>query len=534
MTIKPTIFENALYKIGLTGTAATLYHRRLEFMAATGAYEGTRSGNRPHGNFLQFITGPNSRVSSLELQTLRNQNRFLNMTGIGSAYSNRLTDLAIGRGLSFRAGIDAEFLGLGAEEAKRKNQEFTRLWKLFWHAENGTADRMYPGGYFQANTFKSMLDGGDCVALPVKTEKRFSHPFPFALKAYEAEVISTPYGMTSDKTIIDGFQRNDDGVPVKVHIAKHINKFGQIDAEYTNASNWVDFDIFNKAGIRQVFHCKNLTQDRPGAIRGIPFLTPASGMIIDHNEFADAIVKAAKAQAVFAVLFKGGSGLNKTAKAPSGLQTDGTTTTFPRVDWTGGQVVGLPDNQTLEAFETKQPRKEFTDYQMHAMNIQSAITGMSRSFILMQFDKSYSASKGETSLTWITVLRHRYTYVYQFLFPFWEYLLSWAVASGNIFAPGFFSDPEIKMAWLGDPIHQFTGPRMPQLDLQKEAAGLKILAETGIKSRRGIIEETSTDDPDQVFSEIQEEQEMDIFKGIVNQVANNSTQPPDDSTDENE
>jgi capsid protein len=526
--VKPTLFENALYKIGLPGTAATLYHRRLEFMAATGAYEGTRSGNRPYNNFLQFITGPNSRVSSLELQTLRNQSRFLNMTGIGSAYSNRLTDLAIGRGLNFRAGVDAEFLGLGVEEAKRKNQEFTRLWKLFWHAENGTADRMYPGGYFQAINFKSMLDGGDSIALPVKTKPRFSHPFPFALKAYEAEVVSTPYGRTNDSSIVDGFQRNDDGVPYKMYVAEHINKYGQVDAEYKNASNWTEFNIFNQAGIRQVFHCKNLTQDRPGAIRGIPFLTPASGMIIDHNEFADAVVKAAKAQAVFAVKATGGKGGKKMGGAPGDNQTAGTTSSFPRIDWTGGQIVDLPEGFDLTPFESTHPRSEFTGYQMHSLAVQSAITGIARSFILMLFDKSYSASKGETSLTWVTVLRHRYTYVYQFLFPFWEYLLSWAVASGNISAPGFFNDPEIKMAWLGDPIHQFTGPRMPQLDLQKEAAGLKTMIDAGIKSRRGVIEETSTDDPDQVFAEIQEEQEMDIFNGIVNQVADNATETDDE------
>jgi capsid protein len=256
-------------------------------------------------------------------------------------------------------------------------------------------------------------------------------------------------------------------------------------------------------------------------------------MIIDHNEFADAVVKAAKAQAVFAVKATGGKGGKKLGGAPSDNQTAGATSSFPRIDWTAGQIVDLPDGYDLTPFESSHPRSEFKDYQLHALNIQSAITGIARSFILMQFDKSYSASKGETSLTWVTVLRHRYTFVYQFLFPFWEYLLSWAVASGNISAPGFFSDPEIKMAWLGDPIHQFTGPRMPQLDLQKEAAGLKIMSEAGFKSRRGVIEETSTDDPDQVFSEIQEEQEMDIFKGVVNQVADNAADT-EDNTDENE
>lgn len=453
------------------------------------------------------------------------------MTGIGSAYSNRLTDLTIGRGLSFRAGVDAEYLGLSEDDARKKNQELTRLWRVFWNGENGSAERMYNGGYFQALTFKSMLEGGDNIIIPAKVNVRKNHRFPFALKSYESEVVSTPYKQTNNENFIDGFQRNDNGIPVKVFIAKSAGKYGT-DTKYTNPDNWEERNIFSSnTGIRQVFHVKNLTQDRPGAIRGIPFLTPANGMIIDHNEFADAIVKTAKAQAVFAVVASGGKGGQKLAKAPSGSSTAGTTAKFPRIDWTAAQILDLPEDVTIEAFESKQPRKEFTDYQMHAMTVQSAITGIARSFVLMLFDKSYSASKGETSLTWVTVLRHRYTYVFQFLFPFWEYLLTWAIATGNISAPGFFKDPETRMAWLGDPIHQFTGPRMPQLDLQKEAAGLRILKEAKIKSTRGIIEETSTDDPDQVFREIAEEEESGIYQGIVDTVVNNSNI---EEADENE
>jgi len=321
-TPKPTIFENAIHKV-LPGTALSMYKKRVAYMAATGAYESTRSGNRPFNTFTSFSTSPNTRADSFELQTLRNQSRFLNMTGMGSAYSNRLTDLAIGRGLNFRAGIDSEYLGKGDAETKRINQELTRLWRVFWNGENGNVERMYSGGYFQALTFKSMLEGGDNVIIPAKTKVRNSHRFPFALKSYESELISTPYNQSNNDTFVDGFQRNDQGVPVRTYIAKSIGKYGT-DTAYTNADNWESRDIFGKTGIRQVFHVKNLTQDRPGAIRGIPFLTPANGMIIDHNEFADAIVKTAKAQAVFAVIAKGGSGGQKFAKAPGNNQTPGT------------------------------------------------------------------------------------------------------------------------------------------------------------------------------------------------------------------
>ncbi len=157
------------------------------------------------------------------------------------------------------------------------------------------------------------------------------------------------------------------------------------------------------------------------------------------------------------------------------------------------------------------------------------------SFILMMFTISFSASRGETAIFWTTVLRNRYAFIFQFLFPFWEYLLSWAVSAGLVSAPGFFDDPETKAAYLGSAIHQFSGPRMPQLDLEKEAKGLKVLIETGLKSRRGTIEESFDSDPDEVFRELKEEGELGLIESTANatqQLIDENEQPEPDEDDE--
>jgi len=490
----------------------------------TGAYESTRSGKRPYSNFIKFLTSPNSRVNTPERADLIAYSRFLGYTGIGTAYTNRLTTLSIGNGLKFRAAVNSEILGLNKEQTLAKNQEFTRIWNMFFNGENGHYERMYNGGYFQGITFKSMLDGGDNIVFPITTKPRVSHRFPFSLQTVEAERISTPRNKSTDTRFVDGIERNDQGVPIKIHVAKSaINKSNIQDKEYFSPDFWQSLTIFgSNTGTRQVFHLRNLTQDRPGAMRGIPFLTPATGLIIDHNELAEAVLKAAKIQSIFAAFWKGGKGGGKFAKAPTDNQTEKTSSTFPRIDLTGGQIIDMPDGYELTAFETKQPGQNFAPHQLHQLAIISAITGIPRSFVLMLFDKSYSASKGETSLLWTTVLRFRYAYVYQFLYPFWEYLLTWCVSNGLVKAPGYFRNPEIRRAWLGDPIHQFTGPRMPQLDLEKEAKGLAVLRDSGFKSTRGIIEETSTDDPEQVFRELEEEKERKIFGAVVQAVTENS------------
>jgi capsid protein len=525
-------FEKGILKVS-PSWGASRARSRLEASMYSGAYEPTRSGKRPFENFLQFITSPNTRANYRERQKLVNFNRFLCMTGIGTAYTNRLTNHVIGNGIGFRAAVNAEYLGLGEDETLRKNQELTRLWKYFWNGENGHYERMYNGGYFQSLTFKSMLEGGDNFIHPARVKPRKNHRFPFALQSFESERVSTPNGNISDNRFVDGIERNDQGIPYRVHVTSSGKKSGQADPEYFTSGEWDSLNIFGpKTGIRQVFQLKNLAQDRPGAMRGIPFLTPATGLIIDHNELTESVLKAAKIQSIFAAIWKGGKGGKKFGGAPDDTKTAQTASKFPRIDLTGGQIVDMSgaEDYSLEPFESKQPNGNFTEFQMHILAVISAITGIPRSFVLMLFSQSYSAHKGELAVFWVTVLRYRYAYVFQFLFPFYEYLLTYAVANGLVSAPGYFNDPETRAAWLGDPIHQFTGPKMPHLDLAKEAKGLVELKNAKLKSTRGIIEETFTDDPEETFREIEEETERGIFTAVVKEMAKNEEEK-DDSDD---
>ena len=532
----PTIIDNAILKV-FPGWGLSRIKNRAEASMISGAYEPTRPGNRPFSNYTQFLTSPNSRTTTLERQKLINFSRFLCMSSIGTAITNRLTDHAVGSGLNFRASVNAEFLGLNEDQTDSKNQELTRLWNTFFQAENGHYERMYPGGYFQSIAFKSMLEGGDNFVLPVRTKPRKNHKFPFALQILESERVSTPTGLESNDRFYQGIEKNEAGIPIRVYSAKNkgISGTGR-ESSYFNPSEWDINTIFgSNSGIRQVFQIKNLAQDRPGALRGIPFLTPAIGLIIDHQEFTAAVLKAAKIQSIFAALWKGTS-TGKFGGAPSNNQTAGTTSKFPRVDLTAGQIVDLSGAEgELTAFQTTQPMKEFTPFQLQILQLIGSITGIPVSFILMMFTKSFSASRGETAIFWTTVLRNRYAFIFQFLFPFWEFLLSWAVSSGMVSAPGFFDDPEIKSAYLGSAIHQFSGPRMPQLDLEKEAKGLVLLRDAGFNSTRGTIEDSFDRDPDEVFRERREEQSSGLFEATANatqQLIDENEQPEEGTEDE--
>lgn len=534
--IKQTKLDSAINTV-FPGWGAKRMQSRVQIQALSGAYEATRSGARPFDGAIRFLTSPNSRVTSYELQELRNHSRFMGMQGLGAAINQRMADHVIGSGAIFRASVKADKLKLTKKQKLNKDRELTAFYNSFCQGENGHYERFYPWGYLQGVAYKSMLDGGDAFCLPVKKKPRVGHKFPFALQLLEAERVQTPRGLENDPSFYHGFQRNAEDIPVKIWTSKNKGKFGQVDSGYFNPDQWDSRSIFgSNTGIRQVFQLKNLAQDRPGALRGIPFLTPSMGKIINYDELFDSILQSAKIQSIFAGFWTSEKKTPLKGGAPSDNSTDGTTSKFPRLDLTKGIIGDLTGTDArLEPFESKQPNGNFTDFTVHVASIIGAIQGIPKSVILLWMDRNYSANRGEVALFWTTVLRNRSAFILQFLFPFWEYLLTWGVASGNVSCPGFFDDPEIKAAWLGDPVHQFKGPRMPSLDVEKEAKGMLLLKEGRFNSTRGLIDANSELDADSVFDEVDEEVERELTEAVAaqtKQLIDENNQPPKEGADD--
>lgn len=92
--------------------------------------------------------------------------------------------------------------------------------------------------------------------------------------------------------------------------------------------------------------------------------------------------------------------------------------------------------------------------------------------LLKSFNASYSASRAALLEAWKAFKMRREWFANDFCKPIYEIWLSEAVALGRIQAPGFFSDPLIRAAWLGS---DWIGPSQGQLDPTKEISA-EILA----------------------------------------------------------
>ena len=512
-----TKFDRTLlrYAPGI-GTKRIVAKAKANELIQSGAFDSTRKSNRPYSNFRSFGTSPDSRADSLDLAFMRQQSRFLVMNSLLGGITERLTGHVIGNGLGFKAAVKAEALGLTAEEAKKKNNQLTDINNAFFTGQRGHYERTKSGGEMMGTLFKSMLEGGDSFAMPVPVKRKF-FPFPFALQLFESERINNKNRSSDNEFQQDGILLNGNHVPVKITIS---NQYPDAIPTGTHSTiSWQDNNIFTPGDeIRQVFQVLNFIQDRPGAKRGIPYGTPAFGKIIDLKTLTENLLSASGIQASFAGLIKGGKS-SKLAKAPGAKEAKGDE--FSKIDFKKGafwDVRGFDDFE-LDLVESKQTGKDFIPFMREMYGETGAVLGMPLSIIMMLFGKSFSASRGEVALFWTTVMRFRYSFVAQFLAPFQEFLYSWAVAAGLVDLPGFDSDPIARAAWLGNPVQQWSGPRMVSIDPKKEADGFKAQIDAGIKSRSGIIRTSSEDDPDEVFNELEYENERGLGQAIADQTA---------------
>lgn len=102
-----------------------------------------------------------------------------------------------------------------------------------------------------------------------------------------------------------------------------------------------------------------------------------------------------------------------------------------------------------------------------------------KDLLLKQFNASYSASRAALLEAWKAFKMYREWFTSDFCRPIYKLWLSEAVARGRIKAPGFFSDPKVKNAWLGS---EWVGPSQGQLDPVKEITAEIMAVEQGFST----------------------------------------------------
>jgi len=364
--------------------------------------------------------------------------------------------------------------------------------------------------------FRAVLESGD-IFVARRRRKDRQDTYGLKLQLIEADRVSNENNGSNSATLVDGIELDTDGVPVAYHISsRHPDDVGRgVKRE------WRRFEAGSSlTGQPQILHLYK--QLRPDQARGIPYLSPVVEAIKQLGDYAEAEVRAAVISAMFTVFVKPGM-VSDDGDADFVGTTEGVDPNS-EIALGNGAIVDLGPNEDVVFADPKRPNTAFDGF----------VTAMSRhigvalelpyEMLLKSFTASYSASRAALEMAWQMFRTRRSWLAWKFCQPVYEWVITEAVASGRLSAPGYFDDPIIREAWLGS---DWIGPSRIQLDPGKEAAADLIDLGMGVTTRQQIIMERKGGSFEQKHQQLVREQRMRDADGLITPgSASEALQPP--------
>jgi capsid protein len=130
-----------------------------------------------------------------------------------------------------------------------------------------------------------------------------------------------------------------------------------------------------------------------------------------------------------------------------------------------GNVIGLFPGEKVESPTPGRPNTAFDGFVLAILRQIGVALELPFELLIKHFDSSYSASRAAFEEAWSYFRRRRTWLVEMLCQPVYEAIITEAIATGRLSAPGFFANPLIKKAWLGT---LWIGDAPAQLDPKKE------------------------------------------------------------------
>ena len=422
--------------------------------------------------------------------TLRQRSRMLYMGApiATSAIKTNRTNV-IGIGLKLKSKIDREALGMNKEAAeawqKHTEAEF-KLWSERKEACDATGINNFAG--MQQLAFISWLLSGDCIVLQKQKKRTAMYPYGLRLHIIEADRVRTPVnnasaviqqttGRTKDGNYIyDGVEVDSDGRIAAYHIA---NTYPSDMIWQGTKHEFVRVEAYgSKTGLPNVMHI--MDSERPEQYRGVPYLAHVIEPLLQLRRYTEAEIMNAVIQSFLTAFIT--------------TEADTSDIPFNEVHSSDEQVSHDPNEYEMGAgtinllepgedvkFSTPtHPNSGFEAF-VNAMceQVGSALE-IPKDLLLKSFNASYSASRGALLEAWKAFKMRREWFADDFCKPVYEIWLTEAVALGRIAAPGFFTDPIIRQAYLSS---EWIGGAMGSLDPTKDINAAILSVENGFSTR---------------------------------------------------
>lgn len=466
--------------------------------------------------------------------TLRQRSRMLYMSSpVAASAINTNRTKVVGTGLTLKAAIDREVLGMTPEAAKAW-QTKTEAEFLFWAGNRRNCDALGMNNFYglQQLALKSWLMSGDVFAVVKRSPATALNPYSLRLHLIEADRISTPdtcgnvinkwANITEGKNtangnkIFDGVEVDANGLAVAYWVRNTYPR--EVTLEKTT---WQRIEaVGKKTGLPNILHVMDC--ERPDQYRGVPYLAPVIEMLLQLRRYTESELMAALVQSFFTAWI-----VTKTDK-----------TVIPANEVGGGDIAGVPAENPDESNVSHSENEyemgpgsvfhldEDEDIKFGSPNVPTAgfdtfVKTMGKmvggaleepyEILFKEFNSSYSASRGALLEAWEAYKMRRVWLQDGFCQPTYEVWLSEAVALGRIKAPGFFDDPLIRAAWCGA---RWIGPVQGSLDPKKEVEAAILQVQNGYKTHEQVTREMGGGDWEENVEQLRRENELLQAAGI--------------------
>lgn len=436
------LFERAIKAV--SPQWALSRHRARVTMAMTGGYIG---GSRSRPALQNFNPGAGDADGdiSFDLPTLRARSRDLARNApVATGAINTVVTNVIGTGLSMQPRINSKLLGLSEEAASAWQEKTQSEYEMWYGSVDCDVTRTQTGYGLQDLAFRSMLESGDVFSYIVKAE--YNKVYPFALQLIEADRVANPSNQRNTESMVDGVILSTAGAPVKYKVCKtHPGSLRTRSLEY------IDVPAFTAEGRRVMLHL--FERRRPGQHRGVPYLSAIIEPLKQLDRYTEAELSAAVTNAVHAMFVKmdpqafndlfdddGRNGYMQAAASWDG--------SLPQADiGHSGKVINLLPGEEVVAPDQSRPNEKFDPFVLAILKQIGTALELPMEVLMKSFNSSYSAARAALLDAWRVFRKRRDFMATYFCQPVYETWLEYAVASGRIVAPGFFSDPAIRAAW---------------------------------------------------------------------------------------
>jgi lambda family phage portal protein len=385
-----------------------------------------------------------------DLSTLReeSQNLARNNPLASGALKTNITKV-VGTGLRVKSRIDRTVLRLSEEQANTWERAAEREFLLATESREIDAERELPLSLLQGLVFLRVLEDGDLlVNLP--RISRPGSPYATKLQLIEAARICNRDFKPDTASTVAGVSKDQYGAVETFHVCdRHPGNF-RFRGNATSNFTWTDLKAYDRTGAPLALHLKDKT--RPGQTRGVPYLAPVIELIKQLGRYTDAEVMAAVVTGMLTVFVYNETGNPEFGPAPNLANPDGSRSA--QNDATGlelgyGSVIGLRDGQRVEAVGSPRPNTAFDPFFIAITRQIGMCLELPFEVLVKHFTASYSAARAALIEAWDYFRRRRHWLVCQFLQPVYEQIITEAIVTGRLAAPGFLFDPMIRKAWLG-------------------------------------------------------------------------------------